>query len=145
MKFSDYIQAPVPSAGEQMQTGNADAVRSQLRDALYEEVSSEKIAQLLASGRERARVELTAAIEQILKARDFPRLAPDDMDAIVVETLDMVLGFGPLERLRLQIDALGLFSCAAGQARRKQHGYNWPSFHGPRSPLFCTSTEKRPH
>lgn len=99
MKFSDYIQAPVPSAGEQIQTGNADAVRSQLRDALYEEVSSEKIAQLLASGRERARVELTAAIEQILKARDFPRLAPDDMDAIVVETLDMVLGFGPLERL----------------------------------------------
>ena len=74
-------------------------MRSQLRDALYEEVSSEKIAQLLASGRERARVELTAAIEQILKARDFPRLAPDDMDAIVVETLDMVLGFGPLERL----------------------------------------------
>ena len=99
MKFSDYLQAPAPSSGQQMQAGNADAARVQLRDALYEEVSSEKIAQLLASGRDRARIELTAAIEQILKARDFSRLAPDDMAAIVAETLDMVLGLGPLERL----------------------------------------------
>lgn len=99
MKFSDYLQAPAPSSGQQVQAGNADAARVQLRDALYEEVPSEKIAQLLASGRDRARIELTAAIEQILKARDFPTLAPGDMDAIVAETLDMVLGLGPLERL----------------------------------------------
>lgn len=99
MKFSDYLQSPVPSSGQRSQAGNADAVRSQLRDALYEEVSSEKIAQLLASGRAHARIELTAAIEQILKARDFARLDPDDMAAIVAETLDMVLGLGPLERL----------------------------------------------
>ena len=99
MKFSDYLQTPAPSSGQQVQAGNADAARVQLRDALYEEVSSEKIAQLLASGRDRARIELTAAIEQILKARDFPTLAPGDMDAIVAETLDMVLGLGPLERL----------------------------------------------
>lgn len=99
MKFSDYLQAPALSTGQHAQAGNADAVRSQLRDALYEEVSSEKIAQLLASGRAHARIELTAAIEQILKARDFARLDPDDMAAIVAETLDMVLGLGPLERL----------------------------------------------
>lgn len=70
-----------------------------LREALYREMPSERVAQLAALGHERARAELACAVEQILN-RAQPGAYTDAHRPLLVQgVLDMVLGLGPLEEL----------------------------------------------
>lgn len=99
MKLGDYIRQNPRSA-----VGESDAVTSEkeharLRELLYQEVPSERIAQLLSHGREHARRELAACIDQILSAHEFAPMSDMDRSALVERTLDMVLGLGPIEKM----------------------------------------------
>ncbi len=99
MKLGDYIrQAPHASADE-ARVGVSEKERARLRELLYREIPSERIAQLLAQGREQARRELAVSIEQILSAHDFAPMNDIDRSALIEHTLDLVLGLGPIEKM----------------------------------------------
>ena len=100
MKLYDYTKGSpaktqTPSRGE----GVTQQLREQVREDLYRSVSAERIAQLLACGRHRARVELGASIEQLIEAGGYPALDADERSRLVDEVLDLVLGLGPIEPL----------------------------------------------
>lgn len=99
MKLGDYIrQAPHASADE-TRVGVSEKERARLRELLYREIPSERIAQLLAQGREQARRELAVSIDQILSAHDFAPMNDIDRSALIEHTLDLVLGLGPIEKM----------------------------------------------
>ncbi len=99
MKLADYIrQVPQPMTKETC-CGVSEKERAHLRELLYREIPSERVARLLSQGRERARRELTASIEQILSAHDFAPMSDIDRSALIEHTLDMVLGLGPIEKM----------------------------------------------
>ena len=99
MKLADYIrQVPQPMANE-AHCGVSEKKHARLRDLLYREIPSERIAQLLNQGREQARRELAVSIEQILSAHDFAPMSDIDRSALIEHTLDMVLGLGPIEKM----------------------------------------------
>ena len=99
MKLADYIrQVPQPVANE-ARCGVSEKEHARLRDLLYREIPSERIAQLLGQGREQARRELAVSIEQILSAHVFAPMSDIDRSALIEHTLDMVLGLGPIEKM----------------------------------------------
>ena len=102
MRLSDYTQEPVPlpeASQVQPQERDLGEQRAQIRALLYEEISSERIAQLSSLERGRARIELSALIEQLINEHDISIATIDERVQLVDETLDMVLGFGPIENM----------------------------------------------
>ena len=99
MRLGDYIrQSPQPAA-DGAPGAVSEKTHAHLRELLYREVPSERIAQLLNQGREHARQELAVCIEQILSAHDFAPMSDVDRAVLIERTLDMVLGLGPIEKM----------------------------------------------
>ena len=70
-----------------------------VRAALYESVSSERIAQIVERGLDHARRELTEAIKQVLRDEQFSEINSSQRQSIISELLNMILGLGPIETL----------------------------------------------
>lgn len=99
MKLEDYIQHEPEKRPASSKPSISEQERERLRELLYSEVSSERISQLLGQGRQRARTELAASIEQILSAHDFAPMSASEEQELIEDTLDMVLGLGPIEKM----------------------------------------------
>lgn len=99
MKLGDYIRQAPHAPADEARVGVSEKERTRLRELLYREIPSERIAQLLAQGREQARRELAVSIEQILSAHDFAPMNDIDRSALIEHTLDLVLGLGPIEKM----------------------------------------------
>lgn len=99
MKLGDYIRQVPHASADEARVGVSEKERARLRELLYREIPSERIAQLLAQGREQARRELAVSIEQILSAHDFAPMNDIDRSALIEHTLDLVLGLGPIEKM----------------------------------------------
>lgn len=100
MKLSDYtVEKATPAVARSSRAEVSQEMRDELREALYREVPAERIAQLLSLGRRRARAELSAVIEQLVKTEGFPELSESAFQRLSEDTLDLVLGLGPIEAL----------------------------------------------
>lgn len=99
MKLGDYIRQVPHASADETRVGVSEKERARLRELLYREIPSERIAQLLAQGREQARRELAVSIDQILSAHDFAPMNDIDRSALIEHTLDLVLGLGPIEKM----------------------------------------------
>ena len=97
MRLGDFVQRPAEAPIREAEA--PDELRSRLRELLYEEVTSERIAQLAALGRARAREELAVLVDQMMRAHDFPELEEAMRAQLIGDVLDLVLGLGPLEAL----------------------------------------------
>lgn len=98
MKLSDYIQES-RTMRQDSSPGIQEEDRARLRELLYQEVSSARIAQLLAEKHDAARAELAASIDQLLRVNNFPSMSLDERNALIEDTLDLVLGLGPIEKM----------------------------------------------
>lgn len=78
MKLGDYIRQSPQTAADEALGAVSEKTHAHLRELLYREVPSERIAQLLNQGREHARQELAVCIEQILSAHDFAPMSDID-------------------------------------------------------------------
>lgn len=99
MKLGDYIRHSPQAMADGADEAIPEKEHARLRELLYREIPSERIAQLLSQGREQARRELAVCIDQILSAHDFAPMNDIERSALIEHTLDMVLGLGPIERL----------------------------------------------
>ncbi len=100
MKLADYMNVETEHMPAAEQTAEPlVTLCDRLREELYASVPAEKIASLLACGRGKARSELAATIEQIVRAGDFPSLSANAYQQLVQYTLVLVLGLGPIETL----------------------------------------------
>lgn len=99
MKLADYMVEKNPTRPTRVPVTVTQETRERLRDALYREVSSEKIAGMLRLGRKRARAELGAIVEQLVRAGDYPVSSAESMRCLTDDMLDLVLGLGPIESL----------------------------------------------
>ena len=70
-----------------------------LRDALYAYLSSETIAHLSRNDLPRARREISAALEMLLRSPAFSYVVPNLAERATRDVLDMILGLGPIEGL----------------------------------------------
>ncbi len=99
-RLSSYSQKSVHETLAKTDSGQVDSrLKDRVRFLLYEKLSSEKIAQYMAEGREVARIELSAAIDQILSYSEFSELSKTEKNAITSDLLKMILGLGPIENL----------------------------------------------
>ena len=98
MRLADYIQNPSETPLESERSVSEED-RARLRELLYETVSSARIAQMLSKGRESARRELAASIEQIMSAGHFGPVTQKERARLIEDTLDLVLGLGPIEKM----------------------------------------------
>ncbi len=99
-RLSSYSQKSAHETLAKTDSGQADSrLKDRVRFLLYEKLSSEKIAQYMAEGREVARIELSAAIDQILSYSEFSELSKTEKNAITSDLLKMILGLGPIENL----------------------------------------------
>ena len=100
MKLSDYTKR---SEQEQQADPAFDEVpvemKTRVRLALYQQISSERLAQLASLDRKRAQTELGALIQQVIASGDFGDLGSAQRQRIVDEMVDMIVGLGPLEAL----------------------------------------------
>ncbi len=99
MRLSDYMREGSSRVAEQTARASLEQEMQALREALYREMPSERIAQLAALGHERARAELSCALEQILNRAQPGSYSEERRSLLVQGVLDMVLGLGPLEEL----------------------------------------------
>lgn len=99
MKLVDYIRKVPESEIEAFDEKTLETERAQLREFLYQEIPSERIAQLVTQGRAHARRELSVFIEQVLSSHDFSDLNEFERASLIEDTLDMVLGLGPIENM----------------------------------------------
>ncbi|NTU89687.1 MAG: CpaF family protein, partial [Actinobacteria bacterium] len=74
-------------------------LRDDLRKALYERLSTETIAALVREDRDRAKREITAALDLQLRAPEFSFAPAEQKHRAAQDVVDMMLGFGPIERL----------------------------------------------
>jgi pilus assembly protein CpaF len=81
----------------------ADAERQQrklsLRDALYQRLSSEHIANLITRDKARAEREVSAVLKQLTLDPRYQTRDSSQRVALIQEVLDLVIGLGPLEGL----------------------------------------------
>lgn len=93
MSLLSQVSAPASAGGDHrgLVTG--------LRDALYACLSSETIAQLNRTDPPRARREISAALEMLLRSPAFSYVAPESAARAARDVLDMILGLGPIEGL----------------------------------------------
>jgi pilus assembly protein CpaF len=73
--------------------------KSQLQDALYQRLSSERIAQLLVRDRAHAEREVSAVLEQLTLDARYRGTDAQQRRCLVQEVLHLVVGLGPLEKL----------------------------------------------
>lgn len=98
MKLSDYTtQRAAPS--QPKAAGELSGLRLEVRNALYEEIPAHRIAQLVAEGRSTARRELAATVDQIVRSKTAGDISQAELEQVVGEVLDLILGLGPIERL----------------------------------------------
>ncbi len=95
MKLADYL---VSDKEQVVAPEVASITREQLCDAIYADVSSERIAKLGTLGHDQARKELTALVEQTLNVRGIEIQNAKARASLIDEALDIILGLGPLER-----------------------------------------------
>ena len=77
----------------------ADRLRTTLRDDLYRQLPSSRIAELLRADEARAKREVTAVLEQILGEQSYQNLAYAERAILQQEVTDLVIGLGPIEEL----------------------------------------------
>lgn len=99
MRLSDYIERAPQDKSVETNASLYEEERSRLRQLLYQEISSERIAELLSQGANQARFELSAHLDQLLSAHQFGALDSSAKQQLVEQTLDMVLGLGPIETM----------------------------------------------
>jgi len=100
VKLADYTQEVAEHHAQpsvQAEVDGLEEQREQLRALLYEVIPSERIVQLSSLERSRARAELAALVEQLINEHGVAVSTMDEHARIIDETLDMVLGLGPLE------------------------------------------------
>lgn len=100
MKLSDYMQKGQGAAESVASNEEVDAeLRSRVRERLYKEVPSERLASLASLERDRAQLELCALVQQVIAAGEFGDLSQEQCKRISNEIVDMIVGMGPLEAL----------------------------------------------
>ncbi|MDR2957221.1 MAG: CpaF family protein [Coriobacteriales bacterium] len=76
-----------------------ESLRNCLRDALYRQLPSSRIAELLRSDPERAKREVAAVLEQISAEAPYRQLTYSDCLRLLQQVTDLVIGLGPIEEL----------------------------------------------
>ncbi|MBQ6452969.1 MAG: CpaF family protein [Coriobacteriales bacterium] len=73
--------------------------RARLREQLQEPLSNEALSRMLQEDPQRARRELQATLEMLLRGADYRSLTQDARQALQAELVDLMLGFGPIQPL----------------------------------------------
>ena len=99
MKLSDFTQKLDGEKSQTTQSSDSVLVAKDLvREQLYRQIPSERLAQLAGLGRTRAKNELSALVQQVIASGNFD-LEPGQQERIVDEIVAMIVGLGPLEPL----------------------------------------------
>ena len=95
----DYLQEAPGSTTIRTEDVGYLRKKLELRDALYQRLTSERIASLLSLDRARAEREVTAVLEQLTLGTNYQLQDAPQRSALIQEVLNLVIGLGPLEDL----------------------------------------------
>ncbi len=137
MKLADFTERAVAGQGSGAVQDEAARrrlqLKEQLREQLYERVPSERLAQLASLDRKRAKEELCVLVGQVAAAAGVAGDSDSGILAqLVEETVDMIVGLGPVEAL-LEDDsvtevmvngAANVFFERAGKLERADGGFD---------------------
>lgn len=101
MKLSDFTRQASPMREDEGGALSFAERKKELRERLYRDVAGERLARLASLERERARAELSALVEQVAASAKLDEAGPEQFERLVDETVDMIIGLGPLESLLL--------------------------------------------
>lgn len=101
MRLSDYTRQ-AGSLQESVDGAPSFAkCKRMLRERLYQDVAGERLARLASLDRDRARIELSALVSQVAASAGLDAVGGEQLDRLIDETVDMIIGLGPLESLLL--------------------------------------------
>lgn len=100
MRLSDYVRAKdgAPFVDNKA-TCDLAPLKNELREELYKRVSVERLVKLASPGGERAKEELSVVVGQVAAATGIDARSGGNVRQLVEETVDMIVGLGPLEAL----------------------------------------------
>ena len=99
MSLLELIDCLGSSDTSQSEAKASGQLRSDLREALYSQLPSSRIAELLRLDVGRAKREVGAVLEQILLGTTYRQLSLSEREALLQEVTDLVVGLGPIEEL----------------------------------------------
>ena len=99
MSLLEYLQKAPDKSVATLEESQHFQQKLRLRDALYQRLSSERIASLLSSDKGYAEREITAVLEQLFLDPAYQLQGITQRFALIQEVLNLVVGFGPLESL----------------------------------------------
>ncbi|MDR3136867.1 MAG: CpaF family protein [Coriobacteriales bacterium] len=99
MSLLSYLQSQESDLTMVTYAADAGKWRLELRDALFERLSSECIAELLLRDGDRARLEVVSTLKVAAQDVRFCTLSVATKSRLIQEVADLVLGLGPLEEL----------------------------------------------
>lgn len=99
MKLSDYVRARDENVTPHEEAHDLAPLKDELREELYRRVPVERLVKLTSPGGERAKEELKVVVEQVAAAAGIDARSGNSANQLVDETVDMIVGLGPLEGL----------------------------------------------
>jgi pilus assembly protein CpaF len=99
VSLRDYLQTVQVASPQAVVDEERQRHKLDLRDALYQRLSSEHIALLMAQDRTRAEREVSAVLKQLTLDPRYQTREPSQRMALIQEVLNLVVGLGPLEEL----------------------------------------------
>ncbi|MCL1879655.1 MAG: CpaF family protein [Actinomycetia bacterium] len=102
--------------------GNLRTLREEMRQMLYQQLPSTRIAELLEKDKQRAKREVEAVLEQISASAAFSHLSKPSRLALVQEVEDFVIGLGPIEALLRDTSVSEVMVNGFARVYYEQHG-----------------------
>lgn len=125
MKLADYMATCEADDGDALAQKENEAYRAakeHVRQRLYEQVSGERLAQLVSLGGQRARLELAALVEQVAASSAWPEPLAKRRAPAIAEIVDMIVGLGPLEALLADEEVTELMVVGSSQVFYEKAG-----------------------
>ena len=99
MSLRSYIQKIEPGRGSDATLAEDRRLSLALREALFQRLSSERIAELLIENATRARLEVLSVLKIVAQTNEFALLNGEQRRLLIDDVANSVLGLGPLEQL----------------------------------------------
>jgi len=99
MSLLEYLQKTPDKGSVCLEDSQHLQQKIRLRDALYQRLSSERIAKLLSQDKGYAEREITAVLEQLVLDPAYQLQGVLQRSALIQEVLNLIVGLGPLEEL----------------------------------------------
>lgn len=127
MSLRSYLERFSAEASDETQREEQRRLLIALREALFDRLASERIAELLLESPSRARLEVLSVLEIAICTHEFSLLTTTERSALIEDVANSVLGLGPLEQLLMRPEVTEIMVNGPRAVFYECEGFLYPS------------------